>query len=169
MTRVPYNRHSQIEKLRTGRQKAIIIGGVPIPADGADLEVVVPGDEVASEPPLMRALPRTRFAGSFGTELVLPERRAVCLEDFEQGLRLAGLMSDSEMLCEVAASGRKFRVKEIEAVKSVRHGSDPSELVARSERATHSAVVNEAQSAGMLSPTEKLAYYRRSRGRRPLT
>ena len=37
MARVPRYRNSQLEMLRSGRQKAIIVGGMPIPADEVPL------------------------------------------------------------------------------------------------------------------------------------
>ena len=120
MTRVPYDRYGHREALRTGRKKAIIVGGVPIPA-GEDafpgsfgklpgfLRAEV-GNEVDGETELVRALERSRFRNAFGDKLTLPHRRAECLEDFEAGLRAAGLMSVNEILVQSGNTGRKFRI-----------------------------------------------------------
>lgn len=120
MTRVPYDRYGHREALRTGRKKAIIVGGVPIPAG----EDAFPGsfgklpgflgrqvgNEVDGETELVRALERSRFRNAFGDKLTLPHRRAECLEDFEAGLRAAGLMSVNEILVQSGNTGRKFRI-----------------------------------------------------------
>lgn len=120
MTKVPRNRNGQLEKLRTGRQKAIIVGGVPIPAG----EMPFPGqlaeasrfvgtderDEVHCEPELMRGLERSRFRNAFGEHIALPNGVAISLEDFETGLRAAGLVGVHEILVQSGATGRKFRV-----------------------------------------------------------
>ena len=71
-TRFPFDRYGHREALRTGRKKAIIVGGVPIPA-GEDAfpgslcklpgflrgEV---GNEIDSKPELVRTLERSRFS-----------------------------------------------------------------------------------------------------------
>jgi len=120
MARVPRNRYGQLEKLRSGRQKAIIVGGVPIPA-GEDTFTGRGGecsglfgrevrDEVDRQPELVRALERTRFRDAFFEEVSLPHGRAVCLEDFEAGLRAAGLVGIDEIIVKSGTTGRKFRV-----------------------------------------------------------
>ena len=120
MARVPRNRNSQLEKLRTGRQKAIIVGGVPIPAgeDPFPGQVGKPNglvgaevrDEVHCQPELVRALERSRFRDAFLEQVSLPHGRAVALEDFEAGLRAAGLVGVDEILVQSGTTGRKFRV-----------------------------------------------------------
>lgn len=120
MARVPRDRYGHLEALRTGRKKAVIVGGVPIPAGehaftgpsgklggflGAEIR-----DEIDGQPELVRALHRSRFRDAFGDQLTLPHGRAVCLEDFEAGLRAAGLMGVNEILVQSGRSGRKFRV-----------------------------------------------------------
>ena len=71
MTRVPHDRYGHREALRTGRKKAIIVGGVPIPA-GEDAFTgsfgklpgflrAEEGNEVGGETELVRALERSRF------------------------------------------------------------------------------------------------------------
>lgn len=120
MARVPRNRYGQLEKLRSGRQKAIIVGGVPIPAgedtfpgrcaEGRSLFRGEVGDEVHCQPELVRALERSRFRDAFFEQIALPHGRAVCLEDFETGLRAAGLIGVNEILVQSGNTGRKFRV-----------------------------------------------------------
>lgn len=68
-------------------------------------------DEIAGEAIVMRTLPWPRFCGSTGEKLVLPERMAVALEDFEVGLRVAGLIADTQGLCQTFRDGAKYRVK----------------------------------------------------------
>lgn len=121
MTRVPRNRYSQLEALRTGRQKAIIVGGVPVPAGddalplpGAQLDGFFGADighKVDRQPELVRTLERQRFRNSFGDEVSLPEGVAVRLEDFESGLRAAGLMSVDQILVQSFATPGKYWVK----------------------------------------------------------
>lgn len=120
MTRVPHDRYGHREALRTGRKKAIIVGGVPIPAGedafpgsfGKLLGFLAreEGNEIDGETELVRALERSRFRNAFGDKLTLPHRRAECLEDFEAGLRAAGLMSVNEILVQSGNTGRKFRI-----------------------------------------------------------
>ena len=120
MARVPRYRNSQLEMLRSGRQKAIIVGGVPIPADemplagkvGKAIGVVAvdEGDVIDGEAVLVRALERSRFRDAFGYQVSLPEGVAVSLEDLEQGLRLAGLVGPDEIICQRGKAGNRFRV-----------------------------------------------------------
>ena len=82
MARVPRNRYGQLEMLRSGRQKAIIVGGVPVPAGedalagigaerggflGAEMR-----DEIGGEAELVRRLERSRFRDAFFEEVSLP-------------------------------------------------------------------------------------------------
>ena len=120
MARVPRYRNSQLEMLRSGRQKAIIVGGMPIPADEVPLAgkvgeasgvvAVDEGDVIDGEPVLVRALERSRFRDAFGYQVSLPEGVAVSLEDLEQGLRLAGLVGPDEIICQRGKAGNRFRV-----------------------------------------------------------
>ena len=120
MARVPRYRNRQLEMLRSGRQKAIIVGGVPIPADELPLAGEVSeaggvvgvdnGNVIDGEPVLVRALERSRFRDAFGYQVSLPEGVAVSLEDLEQGLRLAGLVGPDEIICQRGKAGNRFRV-----------------------------------------------------------
>lgn len=120
MHKVPRNRGTQLERLRSGRQKAIIVGGVPVPASPSPfpgpvsnldgLGIGDDGNEIDRQPELVRALERSRFRSAFGEQLTLPDGAAVRLEDFEAGLREAGLVSDSEILVQVGKCGTRFRV-----------------------------------------------------------
>jgi len=121
MARVPRNRYSQVERLRSGRQKAIIVGGVPVPAG----EVPLPrtfceecrllraeiGDEIASQPELVRALERPRFRDFLFKQVSLPQRIAESLEDLETGLRSAGLIGVDEILAQSVNRPTKFKVQ----------------------------------------------------------
>lgn len=161
MTWVPRNRHTQLEKLRSGRQKAIIVGGVPIPAG----EMPFPGelaqssrfipsderDEVHRETELMRGLERSRFRNAFGDHIALPHGVAISLEDFETGLRAAGLVSVDQILVQSGGSGRKFRV----AKRQVRMDghlvtSEVEKPSPQGTRSQHSAVVTEGEGARSL-------------------
>ena len=158
MARVPRNRNSQLEKLRTGRQKAIIVGGVPIPAgeDPFSCEVRKPvgflraevRDEIGGEPELMRRLERSRFRDAFFDEVSLPHRRAICLEDFEAGLRAAGLMGVDQILVQSGRTGRKFRVAQ-RRVAIDGHLNASSEIVGVGNALSSSAVVTEAHNRAL--------------------
>lgn len=135
MARVPTYRHRQIERLRTGRQKAIIVGGVPVPA-GEDL-LPLSGrqlggflgtevrHEVDGKAELMRTLEGTRFRNLFFEKVRLPHRVAVRLENFEAGLRAAGFVGVDEILVQTYDAPCKFRVEKLDVVMD-RHGVDPS-------------------------------------------
>lgn len=120
MNSVPFKRNSQREALRSGRQKAIIVGGVPIPA-GEDTLARGRAErggflrreewhEIGGEPELVRALERTRFRDAFFDEVRLPDGIAVRLENFEAGLRAAGLVGVDEILVKTRGPRAKFRV-----------------------------------------------------------
>ena len=172
MARVPRYRHTQLEMLRSGRQKAIIVGGVPIPAG----EHTFPGpltqgssfvgrevrDKIDGESELVRALERTRFRDAFFDEVALPEGRAICLEDLEAGLRAAGLVSVDEILVQSGRSGRKFRVaKRRVGIDGHLHSPVGSKALGVGNALPDSAVVTEAQSRSALKvPHSKM-------GRRP--
>ena len=172
MTWVPRNRASQLERLRSGRQKAIIVGGVPIPAG----EDTLPGgcaegrsflgaevrDQVSCEAELVRGLERTRFRDFLGNQIALPHGRAKSLEDFEAGLRAAGLMGVNEILVQSGKSGRKFRIQKCNVVDDRhRRNSTLVEPSPEGTRSQHSAVVTGVEGAGSRRfPHSKL-------GRRP--
>ena len=68
-------------------------------------------DEIGSEPEVMRALPRARFRGLGLKQLLLPSGAAETLEEFEKGLRAAGLVRVSEVICQTTDGPLHFRVK----------------------------------------------------------
>lgn len=68
-------------------------------------------DEIGREAEIMRALPRSRFRGLGFKQLKLPQGVSVTLEEFEIGLRLAGLMGVNELLAETTDGPLHFRVK----------------------------------------------------------
>jgi len=135
MARVPRNRNTQLELLRSGRQKAIFVGGVPIPAG----EDALPGtvahrrslvgtkvwDEICGEAELMGTLKRSRFCNTLGQQITLPQWVAESLEDMEAGLREVGLIRGDEVLCQSFASPAKFRVKQSH-VSDYSHARNPS-------------------------------------------
>lgn len=118
MTRVPIYGGRQAERLRSGRQKAILVGGVPVPADRPDIRVEVPCHEVHRKPELVRGLEWPRFAGPLLENIKLPVSTAICLEDFEQGLRSAGLMAPDEVLRQRARGDPHFRVEKVEIIET---------------------------------------------------
>lgn len=136
MTRVPLYRGRQTERLRRGRQKAIIIGGVPIPADdgrvtgelreGDSVVGVHIGHKVNGKPELVCTLPRSRFRNALGDHARLPVGAAICLEDFEAGLRAAGLVAVDQVLVQPFDGSRKFRVETVEVGVSDGHDWYPS-------------------------------------------
>jgi len=143
MTRVPLNRNGQLMKLRSGRQKAVIVGGVPIPAgeDVASCDFrqrfrLLSGqirDEIAGKSELVRAVKGGNSRGTFSKDVILPLGSAVCFEDFEAGLRSAGLVAVDEVLVQSHTSPRKFRVQKVRVAENghssssalfVGHGDD---------------------------------------------
>lgn len=143
------------------------------------------GDEVSSEPVLMRALPCPRFADAFGFQVQLPDRTAERLEDFEAELRNAGFMRPDEALVKVSAPHLKFRVKKLKLpVDGLRVHEEPPVKAATPSGSVPSltGVPSQAIEAGQLSRAEsgsvplqltlfdapasvKVQYYRRSRAR----
>lgn len=67
--------------------------------------------EVDGKPELMRALPWPRFCGPRGEQSSLPEWAAVTLERLEEGLRLAGLVGDFEVVRQSAYGFSHFVVE----------------------------------------------------------
>lgn len=151
MNKVPLNRNRQIDRLRSGRQKAIVIGGVPVPA-GSDGAACVLGqrvglldrevrDEIDRKSPLVCALPRSRFRTAFFEEAFLPPESAERLKDFEVGLREAGFVSDAELLVQSFNSPTKFRVQKRKAGDPVLgHDGVPSVKVPARERGHESTL-----------------------------
>lgn len=141
MTRVPANRHTQLERLRSGRQKAIIVGGVPVPAgentlprslgERRRLVGIEVRDEIASKPDLVRTLPRSRFRNAFFEEARLPHGMAVSLEDFEAGLRAVGLVSVDEICVQSTACPTKFRFQKRKIADDRIHDVSPRFFVKR--------------------------------------
>ena len=121
MARVPRNRNRELKLVRAGAEISIIVGGVPIPPRKDALADPVSevggffrgdvGNEVASETELVRTLERSRFRNTFAEQVSLPHGVAVRLEDFEAGLRSAGLMGVDEILTQSFTSPSKFRVQ----------------------------------------------------------
>lgn len=73
--------------------------------------VAAPRDEISGEAKVMRRLPRSRFRGLGLQEVKLPEGVAVALEEFEEGLRLAGFIAVNELLAETTDGPLHYRVK----------------------------------------------------------
>jgi len=68
-------------------------------------------DEVARKPELVRRLEGPGFCGLFSKQVTLPHGIAESFEDFEAGLRAAGLVGVDEVLCQSFERPAKFRVK----------------------------------------------------------
>lgn len=72
--------------------------------------------EIGCKAILMRALPWPRFCGlAYGQQVLLPFRAAVALEEFEQGLRLAGLMAGNQHVRQFGKLEDSFRVETCKA------------------------------------------------------
>lgn len=127
MTRVPLYRGRQADLLSHGRQKAILIGGVPIPADTPVLGEVPPRDEVHRKAERVGRLPWPRFAGPLRDECKLPVGVAECLKDFEMGLRLAGLIGAGEFVRQTAYRHNHFRCEKFDVVEAVHSGGSFTE------------------------------------------
>jgi len=91
---------------------------------------VDPRDEIGGQTVIVSRLTGLRLRNTFGEEAVLPVVAAETLENFEQGLREAGLIGVEEVLLQFLSSPRKFRVRPMKAddaaVLSDRHGWAPS-------------------------------------------
>ena len=100
-----------------GKDLPIVVfrsGPVPVPAGGVLVvraELEDPRHEIDGEPELMRALPRSRFRGAFGEQVVLPVGAAETLERFESELRAVGLIRKGEVLRQGAKLPSHFRVQ----------------------------------------------------------
>lgn len=73
--------------------------------------IVNPSDKVGSETELMRTLPRARFRGLGNKQVRLPSGTAETLEEFEEGLRLAGFVGKHELIAQTTDGPLHFRVK----------------------------------------------------------
>lgn len=112
-----------------------VVGTVPRPTG----EVSFPGgitqcdsfvgsdvwDEVRREADVVCALPSDRFSRFLGEQAVLPRRVAECLEDFETGLRSAGLIAVDQMIVQSFDDPRKFRVQKRKVVEDGTHVMRP--------------------------------------------
>lgn len=152
MNKVPANRYGQAKMLRATFQESVVVAAVPTPSRMHDVSLLLgqrlglewaeEWDEIRGKTHAVSTLVHTRFRNSFFQQVQLPKRIAERLEDFEEGLRLAGLISPNEVLVQSATRPPKFRVQKAQ-VSDYRH--DGNSVVDRSERATHSAVESEDQ------------------------
>lgn len=134
MAGVPDDRNRKPVKFRSRFKKSVVVRAVPAPA-GVDpfpellaerqrLGLIDVRHEVGGKSELMRRLPAKRFRNPFGDEVVLPLGVAESLEDFEAGLRAAGLVAVDQVCVQFAHAPRKFWFKKIDAV--VDHDNGPS-------------------------------------------
>ena len=106
-----------------GKDLPIVVfgfGPVPVPSAvavaGPELQTL--GCEIDSKPELMRALPRRRFRGAFGEQVVLPVGTAETLEGFEAELRKVGLIGKGQVLRQGAKLKSHFRVQVVKGERS---------------------------------------------------
>jgi len=152
MNKVPAQGYVQSKFFGTFLEEGVIVRGVPAPSgvhdvpalsrQGIGLEWSDEWNEIRGKPNAVGALVHTRFRDTFFKQVVLPSGIAERLEDFEKGLRLAGLMGADEVLRQQASRPPKFRVQKGH-ISDYRH--DGNSVVDCSERATHSAVESENQ------------------------
>ena len=103
MSSIPRNRYAEAKLLGGLFQEVPIVAAVPVPArqdflpgQVAKVKRLLPcdiWDEIDCQPESMRALEYPRFRGAFFEQVSLPDRVAVCLEDFEAGLRSAAVVT----------------------------------------------------------------------------
>ena len=86
-------------------------GPVPLPTRVISDPSEDARNEIDSEPELVWALPRSRFRGAFGEQVVLPVGTAETLERFESELRSVGLIRKGEVLRQGAKLRTHFRVQ----------------------------------------------------------
>lgn len=152
MNKVPSNRYAQTKMFGSGFQEPVVVRSMPAPTRMDDVSNLVgerPGlvwaeewNEIRSQAKSVSGLVHTRFRDTFFQAVKLPHGIAESLEDFEKGLRLAGLIGADEVLVQQASRPPKFRVQKAE-VSDYGHNGKP--FVDCSERATHSAVESENQ------------------------
>lgn len=68
-------------------------------------------DSVESQAEIMRALPRSRFRGPGGKQVILSRREAVRLEDLERELRSLGLVEPRHIFHDEFGDGLHFGVQ----------------------------------------------------------
>ena len=140
MNPVPRNRYVEAKALRDLFQESVVVAAVPAPSckdflPGQITQVqsllrVDVGDEIDGKSDAMRALEYPRFRRAFFEQVTLPHGVAESLEDFEAGLRAAGLISGSQCLVQARYDSRKFRVQKAHVVED-RHELTPLQLRAR--------------------------------------
>lgn len=141
---VPINRHKG--KL-LGRITEIIpivasvptpSGPVSLPSGFTEVDSFVLSDvwdEIRSETDVMRALPSHRFRRLLCEQAILPNRVAERLEDFEAGLRAAGLVAVDQVLVQSLNDPRKFRVQNVKVRNDCGHVNLPYRQKRRQQRA----------------------------------
>lgn len=120
MRSIPVNRH-KAKGLGFLSEIIPIVAWVPAPTgeaalapefrEGVGLGGVDDGHEVNGQSELVGGLVRTGFRNTFGDEVLLPAGTAERLKDFEDGLRLAGLMGLHQTLVQSFSNPTKFRVQ----------------------------------------------------------
>lgn len=106
MSQVPIYRSKKAVLARGGTHELPVVLWVPRPMTIND------GDDIGGQSVLMCTLPRARFRGlSIGEEVELPLRRAIALVEFEEGLRLAGLLGPREIIKARSKDFREYRVE----------------------------------------------------------
>lgn len=115
------NWHLQPVPSGLGSEKLPVVEVVPVPPHGAshivgslkDFDILARQvrDEIDRKSELVRTLPRSRFCHTFDNKARLPSGVAERLEDFERGLRDAGLVSGDQILLQSFNNPLKFRVK----------------------------------------------------------
>ena len=171
MDQIPSNRYIEPKHLRALLEKCEIMGLIPTPAksdrtaselaERFRLDCIQVRDEIDRQPELMRALPHTRFARSLGEKPCLPTGVAEGLEDFEAGLRAAGLIAVDEVLMQSYSLPLKFRAQKVKVVnrKKGHAGSiDARRRVADVERAINSAVEKHLQGDVSVGLTARLMH-----------
>ena len=126
MNSIPTNRYLEAKALGGPLKEVVVVAAVPAPArqdflPGQITQVesllsVDVWDEIDGQPDTMRTLENSRFRRAFFEQVSLPNRVAVCLEDFEAGLREAGFISGDQLLVQARYDQRKFRVQKAHVV-----------------------------------------------------
>lgn len=100
-------------------------------------------DEVRCETDVMRALPGERFRRLLCEQAILPDRVAKRLEDFEAGLRAAGLVSVDQICVQSTACPTKFRFQKRKIADDRIHDVSPRFFVKRAAPAEPEALLIE--------------------------